>query len=102
MVKIDVGSYIEELRNFAEGRDVDLYSLKSELNKLSESKAFEDFEKDMSVIGKDALEQVKDFSLLIKMRSLASEISKKSIINDRLHSMHLSLNLLRNSLPTSS
>lgn len=99
MIGIDVEKYIDELKGFSEeGKDLDLYSLKKELVSLSGcSGVFSDFEKSMSVIGKDALEQVNDFSLLIKMKSLASEISKKSSISDRLHSIHFNLNLLKNS-----
>lgn len=96
MAKIDIEKYIEELRG-VDCKSPDLYSLKKELNSLSSSTAFEDFEKEASVISKDALGQVSDFGALIRMKALASEISKKSAINNKLHSVHFGISMLKNS-----
>lgn len=63
---------------------------------LSESsKVFEDFKKSSMLIGKGMLAQVQNFGSLIKIRNLASEIRNKSRINEKLHSLHFSLNLLK-------
>lgn len=100
MIRIDIEKYIDELRGFAtEEKDIDMYSLKKELLSLSESsKVFEDFEKESMLIDKEMLKQVEDLSLLIKIRSLASEIKDKSRINEKLHSLHFNLNFLKTSL----
>ena len=100
MAKSDIDRYIDELRGFAgNGENLDLYSLKKELNNLSESSnVFDNFEKESASIDKEALEQIKDLSLLIKIKNLASEIKSKSRINEKLHSLHFSLNLLKNDL----
>ena len=100
MAKSDVDGYIDELRGFAgTGEDLDLYSLKKELNNLSESSGvFDDFEKETRVVDKKVLAQVQDLSLLIKIKNLASEIKSKSRINEKLHSLHFNLNLLKNNL----
>lgn len=99
MAGIDVGKYIDELREFSgEGGDLDMYSLKKELNELSgASGAFESFEREYASIDKDSLEQIKDLSLLMKVKALASEIRNKRQINDKLHSLHFNLNILKNS-----
>ncbi len=98
MVRIDVSKYIDELKNFtAEAKEIDLYSLKNELVKLNESsKVFEDFEKESMTIGKNTLSQIQNLSSLIKIRNLASEIKKKDKINEKLHSLHFNLNILKN------
>lgn len=97
MVKIDVASYIERLRNASEEKDEDFYSIKKHLNSLNESaKAFDEFEKASIKIDKESLEQIEDLSLLLKIKSLASGISKKKGINEKLHSLHFSLNLGKN------
>lgn len=97
MVKIDVASYIEKLRNASEEKEEDFYSIKKNLNSLSESAAaFDDFEKESVKISKDSLEQVEDLSLLLKIKSLASDIRKKKELNEKLHSLHFNLNLGKN------
>ena len=48
-------------------------------------------------IDRRALEQISDFGALIRLRRIASEITNKKAINDKLHTMHFSLNLLKNS-----
>lgn len=90
--------YIDELRGFADkGKEYDLYSLKAELNRLSSSsKIFDDFERASMTIGKEALGQIRDLSLLLKIKNLASQIKAKKGINDRLHSLHFNLNILKN------
>ena len=100
MVKIDIGNYIDELRGFAsEEKELDLYSLKKELIDLNKSsKVFDAFEKETTFIDKNTLKQIQDLSLLMKIRNLASEIKNKKQINDRLHSLHFNLNLLKNTL----
>ena len=104
MVKIDINKYIDGLRGIADnGKDLDLYSLKKELIDLSESsEVFEDFEKEASIIGKEVLAQIRDLRLLIKIKNLASEIKNKNQINEKLHSMHFNLNLLKNDLTENS
>ena len=98
MAKAGVEEYIDELMGFESGgKDMDLYSLKKELVDLDESSSvFENFEKETKVIDKDALSQIMDLSLLVKIRNLASEIRNKSKINEKLHSLHFNLNLLKN------
>src|SRR3989338_2848245 len=92
MASIDVENHIEELKGFAgNAKDVDLYSLKKELTGLSEaSHVFDNFEKESMSIGREELSQMQNLSLLIKIRNLACEI------NDRLHSLHFNLNMLKN------
>lgn len=104
MARIDVDNYINELKGFAaEGSEMDIYSLKKELTNLSQSsKVFENFEKESMVIGKEVLNQIQDLSLLIKIRNLASEIKGKGKINEKLHSLHFSLNLLKNNSATNN
>ena len=99
MVKIDIGRYIDELKGFAnEGGDIDLYSLKKELISLNESSTiFDNFEKESMSIDKNVMQQIEDLSLLIRIRNLASKIKDKRNINDKLHSIHFNLNLLKNS-----
>lgn len=76
---------------------MDLYSLKRELASLSDSsKIFGDFERNAAAVDREVLERIRDFGSLIKIRSLASEIKGKSKINDKLHSLHFSLNMLKN------
>ena len=101
---MNIEKYIDELRGFSsEGKEIDLYSLKKELINLSQSSGvFENFEKESMVIDKDVLSQIKDLSLLIKIRNLASEIKNKKLINDKLHSLHFSLNILKNASNISS
>ena len=104
MVKIDIDEYIDELRGLADnGKDLDLYSLKKELMHLSESsKVFEDFERESTIVDKEVLAQIRDLGLLIKIKNLASEIKNKNQINEKLHSMHFNLNLLKNDLTTNN
>ena len=98
MIKIDIEKYINELKGFANEKDIDLYSLKKELINLNDSsKVFDNFEKESMSIDKDAMQQIEDLSLLIKIRSLASKIKDKRNINDKLHSLHFNLNILKNS-----
>jgi len=94
----NVEKYIDELKNASsKEKEADLYSLKKELLKLDNaSKIFDDFEKKAAYIDKNTLEQIQDFSSLIKLRSLASELKNKKEINGKLHSLHFSLNLLKN------
>lgn len=73
-----------------------MYSIKRDLNSLNESTAFDDFEKESIKISKESLEQIEDLSLLLKIKGLASEIGKKKEINEKLHSLHFSLNLCKN------
>jgi len=47
-------------------------------------------------IDKDALEQIEDFNLLLKIRKLSSEMKGKKAINDKLDTLHFSLNILKN------
>ncbi|HLD18975.1 MAG TPA: hypothetical protein VJB90_03115 [Candidatus Nanoarchaeia archaeon] len=98
MASIDVENHIEELKGFAgNAKDVDLYSLKKELTGLSEaSHVFDNFEKESMSIGREELSQMQNLSLLIKIRKLACEIKDKKQINDRLHSLHFNLNMLKN------
>ena len=98
MAKNNVEKYIDELKNASsKEKEADLYSLKKELLKLDNaSKIFDDFEKKAAYIDKNTLEQIQDFSSLIKLRSLASELKNKKEINGKLHSLHFSLNLLKN------
>mgnify|MGYP001586557881 CR=1 FL=1 len=97
MVKIDVADYIGRLRNASKEEEADLYSIKKQLNSLSDSSAaFDDFEKESIKINKDSLSQIEDLGLLLKIKSIASGISRKKAINDKLHSMHFSLNLGKN------
>ena len=94
MIKIDLADYIEKLRNVSEEKEEDLYSIKKQLNALNEfSSAFDDFEKESIKIGKGSLDQIEDLGLLLKIKSLASVIRGKKEINDKLHSLHFSLNL---------
>ncbi|MBI2657562.1 hypothetical protein HYX08_02595 [Candidatus Woesearchaeota archaeon] len=95
MARTDVEKYIAELRNAQEKSEADIYSLKEELNRLSESKAFENFERESATVEKTSLEQIKDFGMLLRARSLASAICGKKGITDKLHSMHFSLNMLK-------
>ncbi len=97
MERNDIGYYIDKLRGSSEEKVIDLYSLKKELTSLNEfSKVFDDLEKESMSFDKDALKQVEDLSLLMKIRNLASEIREKKMINDKLHSLHFNLNLLKN------
>lgn len=98
MVKIDIGNYIDELRGFAsEEKELDLYSLKKELIDLNKSsKVFDAFEKETTFIDKNTLKQIQDLSLLMKIRNLALQIKNKKQINDKLHSLHFNLNILKN------
>ena len=104
MAKTDIEKYIGELREPADNeKDLDLYSLKKELTDLSESsEVFEDFEKEASIVSKEVLAQIPDLSLLIKIKNLASEIKNKNQINEKLHSMHFNLNLMKNDLTANS
>lgn len=99
VVKINVANYIEQLRNISEReKEEDLYSIKRSLNSLNgSSSAFDDFEKESVKIGKDSLGQIEDLGLLLKIKSLASGIRGKKEINDKLHSLHFSLNLGKSS-----
>ena len=97
MVKIDVANYIEQLRNASKEKEEDLYSIKKNLDSLNgSSAAFDDFENESIKIDKKSLEQIEDLSLLLKIKSLASDIRKKKEINEKLHSLHFSLNLGKN------
>lgn len=99
MVKIDVANYIGQLRNEPEEKEEDLYSIKRSLNSLNgSSSAFDSFEKESIKIGKDSLEQIGELGLLLKIKGLASGISKKKEINEKLHSLHFSLNLGKNNI----
>ena len=104
MVRIDLGKYIDELKGFeSEAEEMDLYSLKKELMQLSDSsKIFEEFEKESMVVNKDVLNQIQDLSSLIKIKKLASEIKNKNQINEKLHSFHFNLNILKNASNFSS
>ena len=104
MEKNSIEEYIDELKGISgQGKDLDLYSLKKELIDLDESSnVFENFEEETGIIDKDALNQMQDLSLLIKIKNLASEIKNKKEINDKLHSLHFNLNLLKNNLATDS
>ena len=94
VIKIDLADYIEKLRNVSEEKEEDLYSIKKQLNSLNESSAaFDDFEKESIKIDKGSLSQIEDLGLLLKIKSLASVIRGKKEINDKLHSLHFSLNL---------
>lgn len=84
------------MRNAAGEKEADLYSIKREINSLNASSAFDDFEKESIKIGKAALDQVEEWGILLKIKSLASDIGKKKGINERLHSLHFSLNLGKN------
>ncbi len=89
MASKDVEKYIEELKCEDEAES---YSLKSELANLSQSsKAFENFEREHMVIGKEMLHEMQDLSSLGKMRELAAEISGKKKINEKLHALHSTL-----------
>ena len=98
MIKNNVEKYIDELKNFENVEtELDLYSLKKELNNLNaSSKIFDNFEKESTHIDKDTLKQVQNLSSLMKIRSLASEIKNKKHINGKLHDFHFNLNLLNN------
>ena len=95
MVRIDVANYIGQLRSAPEAeKEADLYSIKKELSLLDGSTAvFDDFENESIKKGKYSLEQIGDLSLLLKIKSIASEIRKKKKINEKMHSLHFSLNL---------
>ena len=97
MEKSNIEDYIDELRGFAgTGKEMDIYSLKKELMDLSESSGvFEDFEKSSMLIGKGMLSRVHNLGSLIKIRNLASEIKNKSVINEKLRSLHFNLNILK-------
>ena len=72
MAKNNVEGYLDELRGFAgDAKGMDLYSLKKELLNLSDSDVFDNFEKESMIVEKDALEQIGDFSLLLKVRKLS-------------------------------
>lgn len=97
-MKIGIGNYMLNQEGFEEDKDMDLYSLKKELDILnSSSKIFDNFEKESMHIDKDALEQIEDFNLLLKIRKLSSEIKSKKAINDKLNTLHFNLNILKNS-----
>ena len=97
MAKTDVEKYIDELRDFeTEEKDMDLYSLKREIADLSASNVFDNFEKETRVIDKETLGKIRALSSLIKLRSLASDLKNKKQINDKLHTLHFNLNLLKN------
>lgn len=97
MVKIDVEQYISELKGVHAAEEMDLYSLKKELLFLNEcSEVFDDFEKEAASISKETLSRVQGLGLLLKMRKLASELKSKKEINNKLHSFHFSLNLIKN------
>ena len=97
MASADVEKYLNELKGTKESKEMGLYSLKKELDILNNSsKVFDNLEKESMHIDKDALEQIEDFSLLLKIRKLSSEIKNKKTINDNLHTLHFSLNLLKN------
>lgn len=97
MGRIDVAKYIGQLRNISEEKEADLYSIKRDLNSLNESSAaFDDFENESIKIDRESLEQIEDLSLLLKIKSLASNIRDKKEINGKLHSLHFSLNLGKN------
>lgn len=99
MVKIDVAGYIEKLRNVPVEAEEDLYSIKKNLNSLSESAAaFDNFEKESIKIDKESLGQIGELGLLLKIKSLASDIRKKKEISEKLHSLHFSLNLGKNNI----
>ena len=87
-----------QLRSAPESeKEADLYSIKKELSLLDGSSAvFDDFENESIKIGKGSLEQIGDLSLLLKIKSIASEIRKKKKINEKMHSLHFSLNLGKN------
>src|SRR3989338_11438755 len=96
-MKIGIGNYMLNQEGFEEDKAMDLYSLKKELDILNNSsKVFDNFEKESMHIDKDALEQIEDFNLLLKIRKLSSELKDKKAINDRLNTLHFSLNLLKN------
>ncbi len=88
MASKDVERYIEELKG---ANEADFYSLKNELISLSQSKVFENFEREHTLIGREVLHEVQDLSLLGKMRTLAAEISGKKKINEKLSMLHSAL-----------
>ena len=102
MAKSNIEDYIDELKGIStEAKDIDLYSLKRELVNLDESsKVFGDFEKNAMVIDKEVLSQVQNLGSLVKIRNLASEIKNKGKINEKLHSLHFKLNLLKDASVT--
>ncbi len=96
MTKINIDNYMDGLKKPDE-KEVDLYSLKKELLNLSESShVFDNFEKESMIVEKEALEQIEDFNLLLKIRKLSSEIKGKKAINEKLSTLHFHLNLLKN------
>ena len=96
-MKIGIGNYMLNQEGFEEDKAMDLYSLKKELDILNNSsKVFDNFEKESMHIDKDALEQIEDFNLLLKIRKLSSEMKGKKAINDKLDTLHFSLNILKN------
>ena len=96
-MKIGIGNYMLNQEGFEEDKAMDLYSLKKELYILNNSsKVFDNFEKESMHIDKDALEQIEDFNLLLKIRKLSSEMKGKKAINDKLDTLHFSLNILKN------
>ncbi|MBI3034968.1 hypothetical protein HYY71_01470 [Candidatus Woesearchaeota archaeon] len=99
MARTDIERYIGELKGSVEsGKSQDLYSLKKELMKLNEaSAAFENFERESTIIGKELVRDAQDLSLLVKIRNLALQIKNKKRINDNLHSLHFNLNIIKNS-----
>ena len=98
MVRIDVYKYIDQLKGLSGVKnETDLYSLKRELLDLSESsKTFNEFEKESMSIGKDLLEQVTGLGHLVKIRKLSSELGNKREINEKLHTLHFNLILMKN------
>lgn len=98
MVRIKIDDYIDELKGSAtELKELDLYSLKKELFDLNKnSEVFDNFYKEAKVIDKDLLAHVRDISSLIKLKNIASELKNKKQINNKLHTLHFNLNILKN------
>lgn len=98
MARIDIEDYIKEMKGLDKNDYLDFYSLKKELNNLSESsKVFDDFERESMHIGTETLNQMMDLSSLIKIKALASQIKDKKSINDGLHTLHFNLGMAKNS-----
>jgi len=98
----DVKNYIDGLK-VKEEKELDLYSIREELLDLSKSShIFDSFEKEAMHVSKEHIEQIDDLGLLMRMRNLASQINHKKRINDKLHTLHFNLNILKNAADVSA
>ncbi|MBI2101157.1 hypothetical protein HYT53_00965 [Candidatus Woesearchaeota archaeon] len=94
-MKNNIDSYSSNPKGLEE--EMDMYSIKEVLSGLNNSShIFDNFEKESMIVEKDALEQIEDFNLLLKIRKLSSEIKGKKAINEKLSTLHFHLNLLKN------